>query len=669
MRKGLFIILLVILSKVSFAQQPLPDSIRLVIQQAQNDSLKFVAFQNAYEFYEEKNRDSALYYADLSLSLSLENNKQLAAASCFDRRGYQLTSMGRYTEALPAFFKAFEIAGDPSNEGTDWYYNPMPTGKATRLLVLSLTHHMYAILMSRMGDEQQAIAHFREAKRRAIEIDHAHRIMLADMNLGRIYLALNLDDSALYFENAALELSNRNQLKKYYGNVLTILGDIYKNTGNDEKANRYYYEAISAATSENNVIALARTYQRLTRYYLERRNQDSALHYSLKVKEAQQTIGPAPSLDINSANSYENLYHSYLLAGEYDSSNKYAGLALKVKDSLYEVNVESLTGVQKMSFKEQQRLEAAEKEKESYRNQVKLYALLTGLGIFLLLALILYRNNRQKNRTNKKLQDTLSDLKSTQAQLIQSEKMASLGELTAGIAHEIQNPLNFINNFSEINTEMISEMKTELDKGNIGEAKSIATDIAENEKKIHHHGKRADAIVKGMLMHSRASTGKKEPTDINALTDEYLRLSYHGLRAKDKSFNATIKTDYDPNVGTLKIIPSDIGRVILNLVSNAFYAVKEKGKSQLNGYVPTIMVSTRNAGNKIMIHVKDNGNGVPKNVMEKIFQPFFTTKPAGQGTGLGLSLSYDIIKAHGGILDVRSNEGEGSEFIIALPVN
>ena len=277
------------------------------------------------------------------------------------------------------------------------------------------------------------------------------------------------------------------------------------------------------------------------------------------------------------------------------------------------------------------------------------------------------------------LLNTLNELKSTQSQLIQSEKMASLGELTAGIAHEIQNPLNFINNFSEINAELIGEMATELTKGNIEEARNIAQNITENEEKIMFHGKRADSIVKGMLQHSRRSSGQKEPTDINALADEYLRLAYHGLRAKDKSFNAIMKTDYDEKIDKINVIPQDIGRVILNLITNAFYVVNEKALSAASAtlsavsgptavkYEPTVSVRTKKEGNKVIISVKDNGNGIPQQILDKIFQPFFTTKPTGQGTGLGLSLSYDIVKAHGGELNVETTEGEGSKFIIQLP--
>jgi two-component system, NtrC family, sensor kinase len=269
------------------------------------------------------------------------------------------------------------------------------------------------------------------------------------------------------------------------------------------------------------------------------------------------------------------------------------------------------------------------------------------------------------------LQNTLENLKSTQTLLIQSEKMASLGELTAGIAHEIQNPLNFINNFSEVNKELIEELKVESLKPKAERdyqlEEEILNNLIKNEEKINHHGQRADAIVKGMLQHSRTSAGQKEATDINVLADEYLRLAYHGLRAKDKSFNATLKTDFDQGVGKINFVPQDIGRVLLNLYNNAFYAVREKKKQQTEKYEPTISVTTKGSGDKISISVKDNGNGIPQKVLDKIFQPFFTTKPAGEGTGLGLSLSYDIVKAHGGEIKVATKEGEYTEFTVQIP--
>ncbi|MEJ7738424.1 MAG: ATP-binding protein [Chitinophagaceae bacterium] len=275
--------------------------------------------------------------------------------------------------------------------------------------------------------------------------------------------------------------------------------------------------------------------------------------------------------------------------------------------------------------------------------------------------------NRLLEREKQRSEQAFEELKATQKQLIQSEKMASLGELTAGIAHEIQNPLNFVNNFSEVSTELVDEMQAALDKDEKQEAREIAVDIKQILEKITHHGKRADSIVKGMLLHSRTSTGKKEPTDINALADEYLRLSYHGLRAKDKTFNANFKTDFDESLEKIEVIPQDLGRVLLNLYNNAFYSVNEK-KKQLDGaFEPEVSVSTKRSAGKVEICVKDNGVGISKQVLDKIYQPFYTTKPTGQGTGLGLSMSYDIVKAHGGEIKVETKQGEYAKFIVELP--
>jgi signal transduction histidine kinase len=277
------------------------------------------------------------------------------------------------------------------------------------------------------------------------------------------------------------------------------------------------------------------------------------------------------------------------------------------------------------------------------------------------------------------LEKTLQELKSTQAQLIQQEKMASLGELTAGVAHEIQNPLNFVNNFSEVSNELIEELKNERQKADSERSadieNDIINDIEQNLQKINYHGKRADSIVKGMLQHSRASAGIKEPTDLNKLADEYLRLSFHGLRAKDKSFNAEFKTEFDDSLEKINIVPQDIGRVLLNLFNNAFYAVNERQKAEGEGFKAMVSVQTKKItpihgkGAKIEIKVIDNGNGIPQRIIDKIFQPFFTTKPAGQGTGLGLSLTYDIItKQHNGTIQVESKESEGTIFTIQLPI-
>ncbi|WP_161890988.1 tetratricopeptide repeat-containing sensor histidine kinase [Pontibacter russatus] len=277
----------------------------------------------------------------------------------------------------------------------------------------------------------------------------------------------------------------------------------------------------------------------------------------------------------------------------------------------------------------------------------------------------------QKERTELQrdvLRKTLTDLKATQSQLVQSEKMASLGELTAGIAHEIQNPLNFVNNFSEVSVELCKEIRQEQEAGRLAEAQALLDELVESLYKIQQHGRRAEAIVKGMLQHSRSSTGQKEPTDVNALANEYMRLAYHGLRAKDQSFNTALATEFDEQLHKVSVVPQELGRVLLNLFNNAFYAVQQKQKQGLEDYRPEVRLRTRRLDDAVEVRVRDNGTGIPDKVRDKIFQPFFTTKPSGQGTGLGLSLSYDIItKGHGGKLRVESREGEYTEFIIYLP--
>ena len=320
--------------------------------------------------------------------------------------------------------------------------------------------------------------------------------------------------------------------------------------------------------------------------------------------------------------------------------------------------------------------EKLKKEKESLFQRWLIISVLIVLIFVVVFAIILYRNNKNKQKANaqlkkqkEKIELTLDQLKDTQSQLIQSEKMASLGELTAGIAHEIQNPLNFVNNFSEVSNELLDEISEEFEKGNLDEVQKILIDIRHNLDKINHHGKRADGIVKGMLQHSRKDNSEKEQTYLNVLCDEYIRLAYHGLRAKDKTFNAKIETDFDESVGKINIMAQEMGRVILNLLSNAFYAVSQKKKEiEDPGYEPKVTVSTRKKAKQVVIQVKDNGNGIPQKLLDKIFQPFFTTKPSGQGTGLGLYLSYDIVQVHGGELKVEAKEGVGTIFTIFLPV-
>ena len=380
---------------------------------------------------------------------------------------------------------------------------------------------------------------------------------------------------------------------------------------------------------------------------------------------------------------YYNLTKLDSAQGDYKNAYEHYKLYTLYRDSLIKEETEKKALQAKMQYefdKKQAIAKAEQDKKDAEQKRIKniqyftIGALIVLVLVILLIAYILWRNNNQKKKANvllqqqkEKAEETLVELKATQSQLIYSEKMASLGELTAGIAHEIQNPLNFVNNFSEVNKELIAEMREEIANGNYSGVTVLARDVEENEEKINHHGRRADSIVKGMLQHSRAGSGQIEPTDFNALADEYLRLSYHGLRAKDKNFNAEIKIDFDDRIGKVNIVPQDIGRVLLNLYNNAFYAVNDALVNGSPGYKPTVTVSTKKLRNGLELTIKDNGNGVPQKAIDKIFQPFFTTKPPGQGTGLGLSVSYDIIKAHSGEIKVKTKEGEGSEFIITLP--
>jgi two-component system, NtrC family, sensor kinase len=471
------------------------------------------------------------------------------------------------------------------------------------------------------------------------------------MQLGMAYVLSGKLDSAVYCANIL------KQFLKKYPEVLPDLADnSYMLLGTIARKNKDYRGAISYYhLASHNAEALSNAFHEINQA-------DSAIYYALIYLKKGQT----------SKNNIAIRNASKILAAEYAksnpaASNKYLQIYIAAQDTLY--NAEKIKQLELVNLNEQRNKYELQKKETSDRNKFLLYSLFGILASSVIFSLLVWRNNRYKQRANLKLEAALNHLKTTQAQLIQSEKMASLGELTAGIAHEIQNPLNFVNNFSEVNKELISELVEEVDKGNTNEVKSLANDIRENEEKINHHGKRADAIVKGMLQHSRATSAVKEPTDINKLADEYLRLAYHGLRAKDKTFNATLKTDFDNSIGKVNVIPQDMGRVILNLITNAFYAVAEKKKQLPERYEPTVSVSTKRINGKVEISVRDNGNGMPQKVVDKIFQPFFTTKPTGQGTGLGLSMSYDIVKAHSGEIKVETKEGEGSEFIIQLPVS
>ena len=665
---------------VSRSQQSRPDSLRKILQNASTDIARHNACVDLYIYYWEVNRDSALFYAEKRLTIAKENNQKLAEAFALGSKGYQYSSIGRYSESFRCLLQALTIAGEPKNlDAPGWKIALVPFPGKGRLAILSTTHHIIGGLMGNTENHEQEIFHLKEGLRIATQINFPNRQMVGNRELAIAYLNMNKPDSALYFARRAELFYNDPFSKNLIETNMLTIGNIFLVKGDTLQAKKHYQEGLITARTQNIQTGVAKINHQFVKLFLLQNRKDSALSYALNNLKVIQSIGGISDQQTNMGTAYEDLYLAYKLSNQVDSAFKYQGLALTLKDSLYKVRIRNLADFQKLSLREALRLESLEKEKIQTQSKIRTYGLLAGLTVLSIIGFILYRNNRQKQKANKVLESTLTNLKSTQSQLIQSEKMASLGELTAGIAHEIQNPLNFVNNFSEVSTELVDEMNEELDKGNLIDAKEIANDLKQNLEKINHHGKRAGDIVKGMLQHSRSSSGKKEPTNINALADEYLRLAYHGLRAKDKSFNATIPiaigTDFDETIGNINIIPQDIGRVILNLINNAFYAVNERQKllaashELLANYEPTVSISTKKEGNKVLISVKDNGSGIPQKILGKIFQPFFTTKPTGQGTGLGLSLSYDIVKAHGGELRVETREGEGSAFVILIPVS
>jgi two-component system, NtrC family, sensor kinase len=649
------------------------DSLRQAVITAANDSVRMEMLNDLYSYYIENNRDSALYFTEQAMVLAKKLKQPLWEARFLLNKAYIFQKEGNLPLVFKLINESLAITQDEKSEKN--FYVPVNErvgwdAHRERLFILAGGFHNLGNNYSYAGNREKAIASYKEVIRISEQNNDKSHEVNAKMNIGSNYFEMNKLDSAMHYSRIAIRYANSTGHTTYLGGMLRTVGNVFFKQNQLDSAKYYYWASLSEGKANDNLTIVVSTTLALAKLYERIAETDSMFYYA----NAAYKIASGLKAGMQIASSAALISNAYKNMGETDSALTYLSISKQVRDSINEVRNEKLTEFQNLGFEEQMRLEKKVQENIVYKNKIRTIGLFSGLGILAALVLVFYRNNRQKQKANQILQEALSDLKSTQAQLIQSEKMASLGELTAGIAHEIQNPLNFVNNFSEVSSELVGEMVEEIDNGNKEEVKAIAKDLQQNLEKINHHGKRADAIVKGMLQHSQSSSGKKEPSDINALADEYLRLAYHGLRAKDpqdaahKSFNATMKTDFDESIGNINIIPQDIGRVILNLITNAFYVVNEKAKQNIIGFEPTVEVSTKKEGNKVLVSVKDNGYGIPQNVLDKIFQPFFSTKPTGQGTGLGLSLSYDIVKAHGGELKVETKEGEGSTFIIALPV-
>jgi two-component system NtrC family sensor kinase len=538
-------------------------------------------------------------------------------------------------------------------------------------------YNTLGLTYSTLKNNPKALEYYHRALAMTLQAHLGPQTVIEYNNTSREFLDMDQLDSALWYTNRAYTLSLQKHLYSNLGFLIRNFGIIQHKKGNYARAIDFFRKSAAQKPTLLNHYLQGEDYRRMAEAYQKLNKLDSCIACAkLAYQQAQLEHNPNQVMLTTAL-----LTDVYKAKNDYRQAYDYQQVMLKAQDSLF--SQQKTLQVQNLTFSEQQRQDELKAAAIAYQNKVRFYALTGILGVVMLILVILWFNNSNRKKANRLLQErneqierqhailekTLSDLNATQTQLVQREKMASLGELTAGIAHEIQNPLNFVNNFSEVTIELANDLKEELKRGDVIEAENIADDIVKNLGKINHHGKRADFIVKGMLQHSRASTGEKQPTNINVLADEFFKLSYHGLRAKDKDFTAELITHFDPDLKPVNIVQQDIGRVLLNLFNNAFYAVAQKQKTAGPGYKPEVSVITQAENGQVVIHVKDNGLGISDAIKDKIMQPFFTTKPTGEGTGLGLSLSYDIVvKGHGGSIQVNSVEGEGSEFIISLPI-
>ena len=651
MRHCLKIVFFILFSFVLNAQQNGKDSLLMIINKHAGTTTEVDALVSLGRLY--TRADSMFLYAEKGLSLARKINYKKGEGDCLWVISEAYYFQENYGEAIRYNLESLRVYQN-INENT---------GVVEACLHLQGNYrdagdYRKALMYAFMG-EQKARANNIKGRLTFGNTTHLAPLLLAE--IAQIYVLMGELDSAILYTQKAIDDKELFQGTEWNFPIY-LQATCQTMKGDYQSAIKNFRTAKILATQNGFDRDTIQNMSGMSTLFIKTNQLDSALYYAkIVVRDWWNECERKCLIESNN-----NLAIIYKLSGNADSALKYTEITHALNDSIF--SKEKDRELQRVAFRDELKQQEIIAEQAKYKSRVQFYTLSAGLLILVLLAAILWRNNRQKQKARNKIEQAYNELKSTQAQLIQSEKMASLGELTAGIAHEIQNPLNFVNNFSEVSNELVDEMKSELATGNTQLANEIADDIKQNLEKINHHGKRADAIVKGMLQHSRSSSGIKEATDINALCDEYLRLAFHGLRAKDKSFNATMGTDFDESIGNINIIPQDMGRVILNLINNAFYAVDEKKKQNQNGYEPTVTVSTKKMNGKVEIKVADNGNGIPQKVLDKIFQPFFTTKPTGQGTGLGLSLSYDIVKAHGGELKVETKEGEGSEFIISIPV-
>ncbi|HLX92440.1 MAG TPA: ATP-binding protein [Puia sp.] len=648
-----FLIIALLGQSMSIGQSKRLDSIRHVIESARPDTTQVLLMSSFSYELSFVNSDSSRKYANEALDLAKRIDfprGELRALKC---KADFLETNGDLPGALKLGFSMLE-----------------ESQQNNFVQELSISLSLIGNVFYDLNDYAKAISFYE----RAVPINETLK-NTPEGSFWKFWTEINLGTAFMFnkqLDSAYAHLSEgyiATKSSEHWHPVFSMFfGDLLFRIGHRDTAVKYLHTSLQLFRNAKENYSVSDGSRILARFYRDMNLTDSSIFYAKISLAAAESIGYKTTM----------LEASELLAELYEPNDlKLAIFYRKIYDSINAIlyGPNQVKNLQKTITDEQDRERKIEEERTAYRERVREYGLIAGLFIILGVALIFYRNSVQRRNANyllqqekEKVEATLQHLKSTQAQLIQSEKMASLGELTAGIAHEIQNPLNFVNNFSEVNDELISDLKSDLLAGHTSEAVQLATTIQENERKIIEHGKRAEGIVKGMLQHSRTDKGERQLADINAIADECLKLSYLNQRAKDQTLEVQVTANLDPTVGKIQVIPQDIVRVLVNLFNNAFYAVTKKMKEQSNRYIPAVSVSTRQADGLVYVAIADNGIGISAKIKDKIFQPFFTTKPTGQGTGLGLSLSYDIIKAHGGNITVVSEEGKFSEFIVSLPV-
>jgi signal transduction histidine kinase len=640
------------------------DSINRVALSTSNDTIRMAAFYELANYYLDFNVDSSAWFVKKQIAIAQQLHLKMWEAEGKDLSSAILTKMGNWAGAFQMLGEAFDLLKAKDFLENTWRlekFSVSGTPESGAASIALLCQMDLSNLYRHSGDFNKFRSVAFDCIRKAKTINDPSVLAILCMNLGNMNLSLRNVDSTTFYYQESITYGLACNYFQYISDAYNGLGEINYLQGNLRQARYWYNKAIETASGLKNNIALGAALVNMAKLFDKEGNRDSAYYF------ARQSVHIYQALNLKNpiVSAYRTIAEVLGSGQRYDSAYFYLSLATALNDSLK--LTENSRQFQNLEFNEQTRQQELANEKQKSQARLRIYGLIAGLAVIAVIATILYWSNVRKRKTNIILNKALQRLKSTQAQLIQSEKMASLGELTAGIAHEIQNPLNFVNNFSEVNKELAEELRSELAMGNGQLAADIATDIKNNSEKINEHGKRADSIVKSMLQHSRTSNGVKEPTDINAICDEYLRLAYHGFRAKDKSFNAKLETDFDPSIKKINVIPQEIGRVLLNLFNNALHTIGEKQQQQPGNYEPAMLVRTKKLNDSVEITVSDNGKGIPSHIADKIFQPFFTTKPAGQGTGLGLSLAYDIVKAHRGKISVANNESGGSSFTIQLP--